>query len=234
MDHPNENFIHPTAILEGDVKIGFGNYIGPYVYISGPVEIGDNNWIGSNVRIGAIPEVKALNHFESATSSDVFGVRIGNNVVIREAAQIHQGWKRETVIGSGSFIMNQVYIAHDCSVGENSTLASSVLLAGNVTLGVMANLGLGTKVHQGRNIGPLTMIGMSSVVTRDIPAFSKSFGSPAQVKGVNLIGMQRAGISSEQIEDISKLLSQHSTSEDSAESLVKLLPASLCQQFGIS
>lgn len=234
MHHPTENFIHPTAILEGDVRIGVGNYIGPFAHISGPVVIGDNNWIGSNVRIGAIPEVKSINHFESATSADVFGVRIGNNAVIREAAQIHQGWKRETLIGSGSFIMNQVYIAHDCSIGENSTIASSVLLAGNVTLGVMANLGLGTTVHQGRNIGPLAMVGMASVITRDVPAFSKCFGSPAQVRGVNLIGMQRAGIAGEQIEVISKFLSHQSKFEETAGSMVKVLSASLCQQFGIS
>jgi UDP-N-acetylglucosamine acyltransferase len=231
--HPTENFIHPTAILEGDVRIGVGNYIGPFAYISGPVVIGDNNWIGSNVRIGAIPEVKLINHFESATSSDGFGVRIGDNAVIREAAQIHQGWKRETFIGSGSFIMNQVYIAHDCSIGENSTIASSVLLAGNVTLGVMANLGLGTTVHQGRNIGPLAMVGMASVITRDIPAFSKCFGSPAKVEGVNRIGMQRAGVASEQIEAVSKFLSNQSKCEETIESMVKALPASLCQQFGI-
>lgn len=214
--------------------IGVGNYIGPFAYVSGPVEIGDNNWIGSNVRIGAIPEVKSINHFESPISSDVFGVRIGNNVVIREAAQIHQGWKRETVIGSGSFIMNQVYIAHDCSIGKSTTLASSVLLAGNVTIGVKANLGLGTTVHQGRNIGPLAMVGMGSVITRDIPAFSKSFGSPAQVRGVNLVGLQRAGISSDQIEVISKILSNHSRSEETAERFANVLSVSLCQEFGIS
>lgn len=234
MHHPNENYIHPTAILEGDVKIGSGNYLGPFAYISGPVEIGDNNWIGANVRIGAIPEVKSLSHFEHANSAEVFGVQIGNNVVIREAAQIHQGWKRETVIGSGCFIMNQVYVAHDCSIGENSTIASSVLLAGNVTLGVMTNLGLGTTVHQGRNIGPLAMVGMASVITRDIPAFSKCFGSPARVEGVNLVGMQRAGIDDEQIEVISQFLSHQPDPEVNQESLFKVLPDSLCKLLGIS
>jgi UDP-N-acetylglucosamine acyltransferase len=39
--------------------------------------------------------------------------------------------------------MNQVYIAHDCSVGDGVTLASSVLVAGHFSIGRNANIGMG-------------------------------------------------------------------------------------------
>jgi UDP-N-acetylglucosamine acyltransferase len=69
-----------------------------------------------------------------------------------------------------------------------------VLLAGHVRVGNAANLGLGASVHQGRYVGAGVMLGMSSVVTRDIPPFAKAYGSPARVVGANVVGMRRGGI----------------------------------------
>ena len=43
------------------------------------------------------------------------------------------------------------------------------------------------------------MVGMSSVVTRDVPPFAKAFGNPAVVRGANVIGMERSGIAAEVI-----------------------------------
>ncbi|QAY74570.1 acyl-ACP--UDP-N- acetylglucosamine O-acyltransferase [Agromyces protaetiae] len=187
------NDIHPTAVIAGDVRIGADNTIGPFVVITGPVDIGDGNWIGAGVVIGAPPEVRSYPHPTSVSPSTGNGVRIGDRNVIREYAQIHQGWKGRTTVGDDAFIMNQVYVAHDGSVGDGASLASSVLLAGHVTVGAGANLGLGTAVHQFRTVGRGAMVGMSSVVTRDIPPYAKAFGSPASVRGANAIGMERAG-----------------------------------------
>jgi UDP-N-acetylglucosamine acyltransferase len=95
--------------------------------------------------------------------------------------------------------MNQVYVAHDCVLGDGVTLASSVLLAGHVEIGAHANLGLGTVVHQTRYIGAGAMVGMGSVVTRDVPPFAKVFGNPAVLRGVNAIGMERRGIAADAV-----------------------------------
>lgn len=51
-----ENSVHPTAVIEGSVRLGKNNWIGPYAVILGEVEIGDDNWIGPHVVIGAPPE----------------------------------------------------------------------------------------------------------------------------------------------------------------------------------
>jgi UDP-N-acetylglucosamine acyltransferase len=201
------NEIHPTAILSGSVVIGVGNTIGPHVVITGPVTIGDGNWIGAGVVIGAPPEVRSFEHPRSGVGTGDLGagVLLGDRNVIREYAQIHQGWKAPTVIGDDAFIMNQVYIAHDCRLGDDVTLASSVLLAGHVRVGSGANLGLGTAVHQGRYIGRGAMVGMSAVVTRDIPPFAKAYGSPARVASANVVGMRRRGVEEPAIDELSAL-----------------------------
>ena len=189
------NTIHPTAIISGRVTMGTGNTVGPHVVITGPVTIGDDNWFGAGVVIGAPPELRSFEHPRSPEDPTGEGVRIGSRNVIREYAQVHQGWKGQTRLGDDLFVMNQAYIAHDCQLADGVTLTSSVLLAGHVVVGAGANLGLGVCVHQRLRIGGGTMIGMGAVVTRDVPPFAMAYGNPARVQGANDVGMERGGIS---------------------------------------
>lgn len=196
------NEIHPTAVITGDVVMGDGNYIGPFVVLTGPASIGEGNWIGAGVVIGAPPEIRSFLHPRGGGDASVpAGVAIGSRNVIREYAQIHQGHDATTTVGDDTFIMNQVYVAHDGRIGDRATLASSVLLAGHVTVGDGANLGMGATVHQFRKVGPGAMVGMSSVVTHDIPPFALVFGSPARVRGANRVGLQRAGVSESAVDE---------------------------------
>ena len=194
------NSIHPTAIVGPGVTLGEGNVIGAFAVIGGNVRLGDGNWIGAACIIGAPPEVRSHPHpVDWIAEAGVEGVRIGDRNVIREAVQVHGGWKAPTVIGDDGFIMNQVYIGHDGELGNHVTLASSVTLGGHVTIRDGANLGLGTNVHQRRVVGTLAMVGMSSVVTKDVPAFAKAYGSPCRVEGINVVGMERAGYAGDDI-----------------------------------
>ena len=200
------NSIHPTAQIAGDVQLGSGNTVGPFVVLTGPLVIGDGNWFGAGVVIGAPPEVRSWEHPRDADQpSSGNGIRIGDRNVLREYAQVHQGWHATTTICDDAFIMNQVYVAHDCMIGDGVTLASSVLLAGHVQLGAGANLGLGTAVHQRRYVGRGAMVGMGSVVTRDVPPYAKAYGNPARVRGANTVGMERAGIEEELIAEAAAL-----------------------------
>ena len=174
--------------------------------ITGPVTIGDGNWFGSGTVVGAPPEVRSWQHPTDALDrSSGNGVVIGDRNVFREHVQIHQGWKDRTRIGDDAFIMNQCYLAHDSVVEDGATLASSVLLAGHVRVGAGANLGLGVSVHQFRSIGAGTMVGMSAAVTRDVPPFAKAYGIPADVRGANVVGMQRGGVDPDVIRILSAI-----------------------------
>ena len=206
------NSIHPTAVIDGEVALGSGNTIGPYVVITGPVTIGDGNWFGSGAIVGAPPEVRSWPHPTDASErSSGNGVVIGDGNVFREHVQIHQGWKDRTRIGDNAFNMNQCYLAHDSVVDDGATLASSVLLAGHVHVGSGANLGLVVTVHQFRTIGAGAMVGMSAAVTRDVPPFAKAYGIPADVRGANVVGMERAGVEPEVIRLLSAIYAGDST-----------------------
>ena len=199
------NSIHPSAQIVGDVQLGGRNTIGALVVIIGPVIIGDDNWIGTGAVIGAPPEVREWKHPSDALRpSSGGGIIIGSRNRLREAVQVHQGWQAITRIEDDVFVMNQSYVAHDCVLEKQSTLASSVLLAGHVRIGVGANLGMGTIIHQRRYIGNGAMVGMGSVVTRDLLPFSVSYGSPARVHGVNAVGMGRAGLAASTIETLAE------------------------------
>ncbi len=189
------NQIHSTAVVGPHVRLGTGNVVGPGVVLAGLLTIGDDNWLGAHVVIGCPPEMRGHPHtVDWIDSGDGLGVRVGSRNVLREGAQVHAGLHEQTCLGDDIFLMNQVYIAHDCQLSYGVTMASNVALGGHVHVGAKANLGLGTVVHQRRTIGGLAMVGMGSVVTRDLPAFVKAYGNPCKVHGVNTVGMDRAGI----------------------------------------
>jgi UDP-N-acetylglucosamine acyltransferase len=203
MSYLSENVVHGTALIGPDVVIGRGNRIEQNVIISGSVTIGDNNWICANVVIGAEPEIRSVRPDASGNlTASGKGVVIGSKNVFREAVQVHQGHTVSTRIGNDVYLMNQVYVAHDCQLDDGVTVASSALLAGNVRVNRGANIGLGAKVHQGIEIGTSSMIGMGAVVTRNVPAFAKSYGAPAEVQGVNVTGLSRQGFDQSAIDDI--------------------------------
>jgi UDP-N-acetylglucosamine acyltransferase len=189
------NRIHPTAVIGPGVELGTGNVIGPFVVLLGPCRIGDDNWIGAHVVLGAPPEIRGHDH-GAAWDGDLVGagVEVGNGTTLREYTTVHSGSARTTRIGSDCFVMNKVYVGHDGDIGDGVTMASSVTLGGHVAVGDRANLGLGAIVHQRRVVGPGVMLGMGSVVTRDVPPFAKAFGNPVRVKGVNTVGMTRQGL----------------------------------------
>ena len=195
------NTIHPTAVIGSSVRMGTGNVVGPYAVIGGFTHLGNDNWFGSHVVIGAPPEIRDFTHpVDWIDGPARYGVSIGHGNVIREGVNIHSGSQRHTMIGDETFVMNQAYIAHDDVVGDRVTLAAHVSLAGHVAVGAGANIGLGAAVHQRCSVGAYAMVGMSSVVTRSIPPFALAVGSPARVRRVNSVGMERAGFGVTEIE----------------------------------
>lgn len=183
------NTIHPSAVIGDGVVLGRDNVIGPHAVLLGPLVIGDGNWFGPGVVLGTPPEVRSFDHVAGRPA----GLVIGSRNVVREFATIHQGWQATTTVGDDCFLMNKVYIGHDGCIEDRVTMAAGVNLGGHVTVGVDANLGLGAQVHQRRIIGPGAMVGMGSVVTRDVLPFAKSFGNPARLASSNVHRLRLLG-----------------------------------------
>lgn len=102
-------------------------------------------------------------------------VRINANCVLQAHAPIHIG--RHTMIGANCSI---VTANHDISKREQD--AFEALNAAPVTIGNNCWLGVGVIVLPGVSIGDEVVVGAGSIVTRDLPAGTVCFGSPAKVK----------------------------------------------------
>ncbi|MEU6641340.1 UDP-N-acetylglucosamine acyltransferase [Saccharomonospora sp. NPDC046836] len=195
------NRIHPTALIGAGVELGEDNVVGPYTVIVGPAVLGAGNWIGPHVTIGTPGEDRTGPHpvaWDSAPAGDPardgYGVRIGDGNRIREYASVHQGTRRPTTIGNGTYLLRGSHVGHDVRVGDGVTLACDVLLGGHTDVWALANLGMGTVVHQGCRIGPGAMVGMGSAVRREVGAFLVCVGNPARVTGINDVGLVRQGM----------------------------------------
>lgn len=196
-----KNDIHPTAVIAGDVVLGSGNVVGPYAVLYGPLSIGDGNWIGAHCSIGTPAEWTGVTGTDLSAQAGN-GVRIGDENVLREHVSVNQGTNRVTAIQNRSYLMSYSHVAHDSFIADDVTLTNAVQLAGHTHVGWRANLGLGTVVHQRKVIGPYVMAGMQSVVTDHLPPGVVAYGSPARPRGVNRIGLERAGFDTAEIAEI--------------------------------
>ena len=211
--------IGPWTLIGANVKIGAGSVIHSHVVIKGPTVIGKNNRIFQFSTIGEdTPDLKY--------AGEPTRLEIGDNNTIREGVTIHRGTVQDnslTLIGSNNLMMAYVHIGHDCVVGNNCILVNNASLSGHVNLGDWAILSGYVLVHQFVSIGAHTLIGPAAFLPQDVPAYVTAFGSPAEPKTINSVGLRRRGFSKEAILAIKqgyKILYRQGLSLDDA--LIKL------------
>ena len=176
------------CIIEEDVVIGANCALEPYVYIKLWTTLGQDNEISAGTVLGTDPLDKNFNGARSY-------LRIGNGNKIREHFTISRGTPPEsaTEIGDGNFIMTSGHIAHNCRIGNQTVIASCVLLGGYVEVEDQAFLSGGVLVHQFSKVGRLAMISGNTRVNLDAPPFFTFAGFQIAPKGLNLVGLKRAG-----------------------------------------
>ncbi|MFH1395157.1 MAG: acyl-ACP--UDP-N-acetylglucosamine O-acyltransferase [Candidatus Omnitrophota bacterium] len=188
--------IGANVVVEDNVKLGAGVKLMPQVYVFKGTEIGENTIVHMGAVIGNEPQDLAYNGAETFT-------KIGKNNVIREYVTIHRGTEAgsATVIGDNNFLMVQSHIGHNCNVADNVIIANSALLAGYVTVENGAFISGNVVFHQFCRIGSYAMIGGFTGVNKDVPPYTLVRG-PSTIRGINLIGLRRAGFSRESIREI--------------------------------
>jgi UDP-N-acetylglucosamine acyltransferase len=176
------------CVIEQDVAIGAGCLLEPYVFVKRWTTLGENNEISAGTVLGTDPLDKNFNGTRSY-------LRIGNGNKIREHFTISRGTPPESVtqIGDGNFIMTSGHIAHNCKIGNNTVIASCVLLGGYVEVEDQAFLSGGVLVHQFSKVGRLAMVSGNTRVNLDAPPFFTFAGFQIAPKGLNLVGLKRAG-----------------------------------------
>lgn len=192
--------VHPDAIvgprvrigeycvIESDVSIGADCMLEPYVYIKRWTTLGERNEISAGTVLGTDP-------FDKTFTAERSYLRIGHDNIIREHYTISRGTAPESVteIGDANYIMGSGHIAHNCKVGNRTVIASCSLLAGYVEVEDQAFISGGVGVHQFSKIGRLAMIAGSTRVNTDVPPFFLYAGLYVEPKGINAVGLKRAG-----------------------------------------
>jgi UDP-N-acetylglucosamine acyltransferase len=195
-----QNNIAASARLIGDVVLGVGNFISEGAIIIGPIMIGNNNYFGPNCVVGTPPQDDVFSTQEHCDAtmggrSHQNGIEIGNNNVIREFVTIHQGLTSKTIIKSDCYLMSYAHIAHDCYIDEKVKIANNVQMGGYTTIFHDSYIGLSAVLHQFSTVGSFVMIGMGSVVSKNVPPAVLIVGAPARVIKTNRVAIQKIGIS---------------------------------------
>jgi len=183
------------SVIGANVKIDAGTVIGSHVVIKGPTSIGKENRIYQFTSIGEDPQDKKY-------AFEVTRLEIGDRNTIREFTSMHRGTLQDnsvTKIGNDNLFMAYTHVAHDCLIGDHVIMANGASLAGHVHLNSHAILGGFTLVHQFTQIGQYSFAAMGSAITQDIPPFIMVGGKPTRPHGINSVGMERNGISAEDI-----------------------------------
>ena len=185
------------CVIEPDVMIGANCLLEPYVYVKRWTTIGDENEISAGTVLGTDPLDKAFDGQRSY-------LRIGRKNKIREHYTISRGTQpeSETRIGDGNFIMTSGHIAHNAALGDNIVVASCALVAGHVEIESQAFISGGVVIHQFSRIGRLAMVGGNTRVNSDLPPFFLYSDFNAAAKGLNIVGLKRAGFSLEEIKQL--------------------------------
>jgi UDP-N-acetylglucosamine acyltransferase len=204
--------VSPKAELADDVEVGPFCYIGPDVVIGagsvvyhgvslvGHTHIGKRNVFFPNACIGGPPQ--DISYRDEPTR-----IEIGDDNVFRECVTVHRGTTKDsgvTRIGNHCYFMACSHVAHDCHMEDHIIFGNNVLVGGHVHVqsGVLINGG--AAMHPFSTVGRLSYVGGLTRIVQDVPPFMIVEGHPSRVRGINAVGMRRAGISEDVAEAMGK------------------------------
>lgn len=207
--HPTAQ-VHPKAelgkdveigafsFIDKDVKMGEGTIVKNNVTITGHTTLGRDNKVFPGACIGLEPQ--DLKYHGEDTR-----LLIGDHNVIRECVTINTGTEVGgglTLIGNENFFMACSHVAHDCVIEDNVLIANGVLLGGHVKVERCAKLMGLVGVQPFVTIGQHSYVGGLTRIVQDVPPYMLVEGNPSRVRQVNVVGLERAGFSGEQIEAV--------------------------------
>lgn len=210
--------VHPSALVDPTAELGADTQVGPWAIVGPNCVVGERCRIGPrvtlerNVRLArgvSIGEGSILggDPQDLKYRGEETWVEIGQETTIREHTTINRGTSAtgRTTVGARCFIMTYVHLAHDNHVGDGVVIANGTQCAGHVTIEERAILSGLNAVHQFVTIGALAFVGGCTRVNQDIPPFVKAVGNPMELYGLNTVGLQRAGFSSETISALKRV-----------------------------
>ena len=201
--------------LGAGVKLGRGAVIGarsqldegcrlePYAVV------GERVWLQEGCELSSFAVVGARAQTKTSTAQPMteeraeggFELVCGPRSQFREGCTVSRGapalGEGVTRVGAGCLLMAYSHVGHDSQLGAGCVLANQVSLAGHVKLGDGVSLGGHAAVHQFVQIGELAFIAANAMVSGDVPPYCLAAGDHATLRGLNSVGLRRAGLSEE-------------------------------------
>ncbi len=189
-----------NAVIESGVQLADNVSIGAGCFIGHGVKIGESTSLWANVTIYHQVEIghHCLIQANTVIGSDGFGyapvpgqykwhkipqlgsVIIGNHVEIGASTTIDRGALDNTEIRDGVILDNQIQIAHNVIVGENTAMAACSVIAGSTVMGKNCTIAGLVGVNGHINIADNCIFTGMAMVTKDITqAGVYSSGMPA-------------------------------------------------------
>ena len=106
------------------------------------------------------------------------------------------------MIGDDCLLFAYTHMAHNCRLGNDVTMSNGAQLAGQCVVEDHAGIGGMTGVHQDVRIGAYAFIGGMTRLTRDVPPYFLAEGNPAEVYGLNSVGLRRRNFPAEVIAEL--------------------------------
>jgi UDP-3-O-[3-hydroxymyristoyl] glucosamine N-acyltransferase len=204
--------VDPLAVIGPEAEIGSGSVIGVGAVIGPGVKIGRDCDVGARTTIQcALIGNNVLIHPGCSIGQDGYGfvffgpeghlkvpqtgrVVIQNDVEVGANTTIDRGSLRDTVIGEGTKIDNQVQVGHNVTIGRNCLLAAQIGLAGSLTIGDNVALGAKVGINNHLKIGDGAQVTAMSAVKDDIPAGGRwggHFAKPTKQWFKEIIAVER-------------------------------------------
>lgn len=191
--------VGPFCTIGANVQIAEDCELVSHVVVDGHTRIGSGNKIFPFAAVGVAPQ-------DLKYQGEPTQVEIGERNVIREYVTISRGTTGgggTTRLGSDCLVMASAHIGHDSQVGSHCILANAATLAGHVAIEDYATVGALCAVHQFCRIGRYAYVGGGTIVVQDVLPFSLTSASrDTHAFGLNRVGLQRRGFSSEQMRDL--------------------------------
>ena len=207
--------IHPSAIVDSKAELRAGTIVGPYCIVGSDVMLGEGCWLQHHVTLCGPMRAGRENKFYAYCSigqqtqdlkyaGEPTYLEIGDENTFREFCTVNRSTKSDgkTRVGNRGNFLAYSHIGHDCTVGDSVVFSNNGTLAGHVAVGDHAVMGGLTAVHQFCRIGRFAITGGCSKIVQDVPPFLIADGNPAEIRGVNLVGLERACYAPESVKAI--------------------------------
>lgn len=214
----NNVIIYPNCFVGEGVAIGEGTIIYSGVQLCSETQIGSNCIIHSNTVIGADGfgfSPKTDGTFEKVPQ--IGNVIIEDNVEIGASCTIDRATLGSTIIRNGVKLDNQIQIAHNVEIKENTVIASQTGIAGSTKIGKNCIIGGQVGIVGHLKIGDFVQIQAQSGVNNDVPSGTKLYGSPSMDAGdfrKSYVHFRNFPSIVKRIEDIEKDIKQQQTIKD--------------------